>query len=103
VPSVLKSWSLNLLENSDPFQAGNAIALTLPFTEEKGCVASVALPSRQIPDQCCSQFDTKSFKWKAKLQTRRRSGDRNEEVESLRPKFDVPCIKPWDPSPHNDD
>jgi hypothetical protein len=32
VPTVLKSWSLNLLKPLGPVQACNGIALPLPFT-----------------------------------------------------------------------
>ena len=113
VPTVLKSvtlrcrlsWnlSLNLLEHSEPVQACNGFALPLTFTEERGCVASATSRPHQIPDQRCSQFnDTKNFKLKVKLQTRR-SGNRNAGVESIPRKFDVSCIKLWGRSPHNDD
>jgi len=44
MPSVLKSGSFNLLEPSELFQACTGIALTLVFIEEKGFVASAALP-----------------------------------------------------------
>jgi hypothetical protein len=32
VPTVLKSWSLNLLETSGPVKACNGIALTFTYT-----------------------------------------------------------------------
>jgi len=68
----LKFGSFNLLEPLERFQACTGIALTLPFTEEKGCVARAALLPHQIPDQRYSQFnDTKNFKWEVKLQARK--------------------------------
>ena len=73
LPTVFKYGSLNLLEPLEPVQACNWIALPLPFTEEKGYVASAVLRPHQIPDQRYSQFnDTKNFRRMVKLQTRRR-------------------------------
>jgi len=57
VPTILKYGSLSFLETQEPVHACAGIALPLPLTKEKGCVASGTLRPHQIPDQRFSQFN----------------------------------------------